>query len=128
MLSWGGFLGHDDIADPDDYAPRADRRWAADVLDACGRNLGVVDGRARIAQGWAGLYPGTPDRHPIVGQLAAGLYAALGFAGTGLMHAPAAGLLIAELIVDGLMLSADAVPLSMQRFAGSGGRGETTGF
>ena len=101
----GGFLGEDRAVDPDGYDKRADARWTLTVLETAERVLGVVGPDARVRHGWAGLYPGTPDRHPIIDQLAEGLFASLGFAGTGLMHAPAAGLLAAELIADGAMRS-----------------------
>ncbi|MEZ4584793.1 MAG: FAD-dependent oxidoreductase [Gemmatimonadales bacterium] len=66
----GGFLGRDDPADPDSFSTRADETWAREVLARAGQVLGVVDGRAAIRHGWAGLYPATPDRHPIVDRLA----------------------------------------------------------
>ena len=62
---------------------------------------------ARVLEGWAGLYPGTPDRHPIIDRLAEGLFVSMDFAGTGLMLAPAAGTLAAELIVNGGIRSVD---------------------
>jgi len=69
-----------------------------------------------------------PDRHPIVDQLAEGLFAALGFAGAGLMHAPAAGLLAAELIADGSVRSVDGALLSARRFTVGDFSVEPTGF
>ena len=65
----GGFLGHDDPADPDDYERRADARWTRNVLETCSRVFGVVDREAIVHRSWAGLYPGTPDRHPIIDRL-----------------------------------------------------------
>ncbi|MGH3083979.1 MAG: NAD(P)/FAD-dependent oxidoreductase, partial [Gaiellaceae bacterium] len=76
----------------------------------------------------AGLYPTTPDRHPTIDQLADGLFAALGFSGTGVMHASAAGFLSAELIIDGAMRSVDAALVSAQRFADRDVEVEPTGF
>ena len=46
---------------------------------------------APVARAWAGLYDMTPDAHPIVGEVADGLYAACGFSGHGFMQAPAVG-------------------------------------
>jgi len=74
------------------------------------------------------LYPGTPDRHPIIDRLAEGLFVSLGFAGTGLMLAPAAGMLAAELIVDGGIRSMDPTLLAADRFKGANRPAETTGF
>ncbi len=69
---------------------------------------------------WSGLYETTPDHHPIFGPLApvAGLYVCAGFSGHGLMHAPAAGLLTSEILLDGKATSLDISPLYMARFAG----------
>ena len=64
----------------------------------------------------------------IIDQLAEGLFAALGFSGTGVMHAPAAGLLSAELIADGAMRSVDGRLLSASRFVDEDLSAEPTGF
>ncbi len=124
----GGFLGEDRAVDPDRYGIRADDRWTRAVLETAERVFGVVGPNALVRHGWAGLYPATPDRHPIIDQLAEGLFAALGFTGTGLMHAPAAGLLCAELIVDGAVRSVDSRLLSASRFARENPSAEPTGF
>jgi sarcosine oxidase subunit beta len=124
----GGFLGEDRSVDPDRYNTRADDDWAHAVLAAAERLFGVVGPTARVRHGWAGLYPSTPDRHPIVDALAEGLYVALGFSGTGLMHAPAAGRLAMELIVEGDIRSVDSARLAADRFRAIGGPAEATGF
>lgn len=124
----GGFLGEDRTVDPDRYDERADDRWTQAVLETTERVFGVLGPDAQVRHGWAGLYPGTPDRHPIIDQLAEGLFAALGFSGTGVMHAPAAGLLSAELIADGAMRSVDGRLLSASRFVGVDLSAEPTGF
>lgn len=75
----------------------------------------VVDrGRCR-----AGLYEVTPDHHAIIGPVPTikGLYLANGFSGHGVMHSPATGRMVSEMIVDGHSHSIDAAPLSVERFA-----------
>jgi sarcosine oxidase, subunit beta len=66
---------------------------------------------------WAGLYEMSPDGHAIVG--AAGgvpnLYFANGSSGHGVMHAPALGQLVAELILDGAASALDPWPLRPDR-------------
>jgi glycine/D-amino acid oxidase-like deaminating enzyme len=124
----GGFLGEDPSVDPDRYNTRADDGWARAVLAAAERAFGVVGLAAQVRHSWAGLYPSTPDRHPIIDALADGLYVALGFSGTGLMHAPAAGRLATELIVDGDVRSVDSALLSADRFRANVGPAEATGF
>jgi sarcosine oxidase, subunit beta len=73
--------------------------------------------RAKVKTGWAGFYEDTPDKHPIIGAVPdlAGFLCAAGFSGHGIMHAPAAGEAIAELIVDG-RTSLDISPLAYDRF------------
>lgn len=122
----GGFLGEDHAVDPDDYQQRADGRWAQTVLQTAQRVFGVINSDARIVRGWAGLYPSTPDHHPIIDRIMEGLYVAIGFSGTGLMHSPAAGLLAAELIADGALRSVDADLVSIRRFSNHNPTVETT--
>jgi sarcosine oxidase subunit beta len=124
----GGFLGGDRAVDPDRYDMHADDHWTRTVLETAERVFGVVGPDALVRHGWAGLYPGTPDRHPIIDKLAEGLFVALGFSGTGVMHAPAAGLLSAELIAGGAMRSVDGRLLSASRFVGGNLSAEPTGF
>ncbi len=73
---------------------------------------------AKVKTAWAGFYEDTPDKHPIIGRIAdvPGFIAAAGFSGHGLMHAPAAGEAIAELICDG-KTTLDISALAFERFA-----------
>jgi sarcosine oxidase subunit beta len=128
LVQVGGFLGDDLAIDPDRCQPWAGEEWTRAVLQTAARVFGVVGTDSRVHRGWAGLYPTTPDRHPIIDQLTDGLFAAVGFAGTGVMLAPAAGLLATELIVDGAISSANGPALSADRFRREGRSTETTGF
>ncbi len=67
----------------------------------------------------AGLYENTPDHHAIIGGCAEveGLYFCSGFSGHGVMHSPAAGRAIAEIILDGRANFLDVSCLSLERFA-----------
>jgi sarcosine oxidase subunit beta len=68
---------------------------------------------------WAGLYEMTPDHHPILGPVpeATGLFLANGFSGHGVMHAPATGKILSDLIIKGSTDLIDAELLSLRRFA-----------
>jgi len=67
---------------------------------------------------WAGLYEMSPDHHAILGRAPAiaNLYLANGCSGHGVMHAPAIGQVLAELILDGRS-SIDVHALRPSRFA-----------
>jgi sarcosine oxidase subunit beta len=68
---------------------------------------------------WAGLYEMSPDKHALLGRVhgATNVYTASGNSGHGVMHAPAEGQLLSELIVDGAYQSLDADSLRPTRFA-----------
>ncbi len=68
---------------------------------------------------WAGLYEMTPDHHAVLGPVKAvpGLYLANGFSGHGVMHSPATGRIVADLILNGRTNVIDAGVLSFERFA-----------
>ncbi len=70
-------------------------------------------------QCWAGLYPETPDHHAIVGETPGvpGFLQCVGFGGHGVMHAPAAGRAIAELVTLARCETFDLHPLRLSRFA-----------
>ena len=67
----------------------------------------------------AGLYELTPDHHAIIGEApgVGGLFLANGFSGHGVMHSPATGRIIAELILDGRAGLMDVSALGAERFA-----------
>jgi sarcosine oxidase, subunit beta len=71
-----------------------------------------------LRKSWSGHYEVTPDHHAIVGPAAAapGLFVASGFSGHGVMHAPAAGRAIAEMIVRGRSETVDVGALGLERF------------
>lgn len=68
-----------------------------------------------IEDAWAGLYDMTPDAHPILGEVADGVYAACGFSGHGFMQSPAVGKALAEEIL-GETPSLDLGPYRLSRF------------
>jgi FAD-dependent oxidoreductase domain-containing protein 1 len=74
---------------------------------------------ARCHRTWAGLYEQCElDGNPIIGRWnsrLANLYTAAGFSGHGMMHAPAAGRAIAELIAFGKYQSIDLTRLGYER-------------
>lgn len=66
----------------------------------------------------AGLYENTPDHHAILGGCEIeGLYFASGFSGHGVMHSPATGRALSEIVLDGKANFLDVSCLSLERFA-----------
>jgi sarcosine oxidase, subunit beta len=86
---------------------------AADRVPAF-ENLAVNPKRA-----WAGLYEMTPDHHPILGEAPGvpGFFLANGFSGHGVMHAPATGKILSDLILTGKCDLVDTSLLGLSRFA-----------
>ena len=70
-------------------------------------------------QCWAGMYEVSPDHHAILGPAPGieGLFFANGFSGHGVMHSPATGRILADLILNVRCEVLDARPLGVERFA-----------
>jgi len=70
-------------------------------------------------QCWAGMYEISPDHHAIIGPSpdVKGFYFANGFSGHGVMHSPATGRIVSDLILHGRCDVLDASPLRFERFA-----------
>jgi len=84
--------------DPDAYDREADADFLAETRDRVETALGV---RPAVERSWAGLCTATPDRDPLVGECAPGLYAAAGWHGHGFMRGPAIGERLAEEVCGG---------------------------
>lgn len=96
-----------------------DPGWVSAVFAKARERVPILGG-ARVDEALctAGLYEMSPDRHAIVG-VAPGcpnLFLANGSSGHGVMHAPALGLLLAEIIKDGRASTLDVTPLRPTRF------------
>ena len=74
--------------------------------------------RAKIIRGWVGHYEMTPDHHAVIGAFPElrNFICAAGFSGHGFQHAPAAGMIVAELIANGKAETEDIYPLRPTRF------------
>ena len=71
---------------------------------------------------WWGYYGVTPDNSPVIGfnPGARGWVDACGFSGHGIMHAPATGLSVSELVADGRSHTLDVTAFSHERFEEAG--------
>ena len=95
-----------------------DEEWRLRHFEEAMERLPLL-AEAEISAEWAGLYEVTPDDQPILGKLPQvdGLFSCAGFSGHGLMHGPAAGLVLAEEILDGRAHTINIDPLRYGRFA-----------
>ena len=89
------------------------------LMHAVDRVPAFMDLQVNPARGWAGMYEMSPDHHAILGQAPGleGFYCANGFSGHGVMHSPATGRILADLILQGKTDVIDAETLSLGRFA-----------
>ncbi len=94
--------------------------WVQAVAAKAHRRIPVLR-RATIdfAASWAGLYEVSPDKHAILGPAPGcpNLFLVNGSSGHGVMHAPALGQLLAEIVSDGAASTTDVTPLRPSRFA-----------
>ena len=114
--SGGVLMGMADPTDGPGFDASVNWDFLPTLVERALYRLPVLE-RAKVKTGWAGFYEDTPDKHPIIGAVPglAGFLCAAGFSGHGIMHAPATGEAIAELIVDG-RTTLDVTPLAYDRF------------
>jgi sarcosine oxidase subunit beta len=97
-----------------------DAEWVNAVLAKAHARVPVLEGVAvDPAASWAGLYEMSPDKHAILGAAdeCPDLFLVNGSSGHGVMHAPALGHLLAEIILDGRATTLDVSGLRPRRFA-----------
>ncbi len=117
-LTLVGNGNREEEADPDTYNQRASTDYVQDVWSRLALRIpGIADGQ--LAHGYAGLYTTTPDLHPVMDRVDGidGLYICTGFSGHGFKLAPAVGVCMSELILDGESKLVDITPLRMSRFS-----------
>ena len=107
-----------DVADPFDQS--VEDAWLEEVADvARSRVPCLAQTSIDRERCWAGLYEMSPDGHALLGRTPGidNLYLANGSSGHGVMHAPALGQLLAEIMLDGTAHTLDAHTLRPSRFA-----------
>jgi sarcosine oxidase, subunit beta len=85
-----------------DLAVAMDWSRVGETVEKAVHRVPIVE-KARIAGGWAGLRPLTPDDHAIIGWAPGieGFFLAVGFGGHGFQHSPATGRYVTEWLLDG---------------------------
>ena len=85
------------------------------VIDVAVQRLPAL-ADAAVSHAWAGLYEMTPDHNPIIGPAALdGFFTIAGFSGHGFQHSPAAGRILADMLI-GRDLRGDVSPFAADRF------------
>jgi sarcosine oxidase, subunit beta len=128
----GGFVvAYSDPSDQPSRETTVDPRFVEALAERVGNRFPFLESLPiDLRRCWAGLYPETPDHHAIVGE-SPGLprfIQCVGFGGHGIMHSPAAGKAVAELVTDGRCSSFDLVALRPSRFSEGDLVVETTVF
>jgi sarcosine oxidase subunit beta len=110
-----------DVPAPGDpYDTSVEPEWVESVTDTARVRLPKLrDARVDLPSCWAGLYEMSPDRHALLGAApeCENFYLINGSSGHGVMHAPALGQLLSEIISDGIASTLDVTPLRPARFA-----------
>jgi sarcosine oxidase subunit beta len=102
------------------YETAVEERWIDAVVEKAHARVPALRSVAiDRAAAWGGLYEISPDRHAILGPAreCSNLYLINGSSGHGVMHAPALGRLLAEIMTDGAASSMDVASLRPSRFA-----------
>jgi sarcosine oxidase subunit beta len=114
VLLWPGEPGAADAFDTS-----FEEGWLAEVVRRAHERVPCLSSaEIERARCWAGLYEMSPDGHAILGAARGveNFYLANGSSGHGVMHAPALGQLLAEIILDGEAASLDVRALRPARF------------
>jgi sarcosine oxidase, subunit beta len=117
--SRGFLLAWNDPEETPGYKTDFDSGFIEKILTRAADRVPVFENVAVNPQrAWAGLYEMTPDHHPILGESpdVKGFFFANGFSGHGVMHAPATGKILSDLILTGKTDLIDASLLNFSRF------------
>jgi sarcosine oxidase, subunit beta len=112
----GDFYGKRPV-DPDNFPQRPSETDLEEIIDRTARRVPRLE-NAEVMRGVTGVYDVTPDSRPLLGAVPGvdGLYLSAGFSGMGFKISPAVGLVMSELILDGIGKSVDITPFRVSRF------------
>ncbi len=109
-----------EMPDPARFDTSFDAAWLPGLLARAHARVPALEAVAvDLDACWCGLYEMSPDHHALLGRApgAGNAWLACGSSGHGVMHAPALGQLLAELMLDGAATTLDVTPLRPSRFA-----------
>jgi glycine/D-amino acid oxidase-like deaminating enzyme len=108
-----------DLPSDDPFDTTFDPRWLSGLLPRVHDRFPLLaEAEIDLEHCWAGLYEMSPDRHALLGPAPGleGLYLINGSSGHGVMHAPALGQLLAEIITGRRARALDVDALRPSRF------------
>jgi sarcosine oxidase subunit beta len=113
----GVLMGMSDRSEPPAYVTDVNWEFLEKMFEQAARRAPALAG-AGVKTAWAGLYESTPDHQAILGPIAEveGFWCAAGFSGHGFMQAPAASLLLTQLLLD-KKSEIDISSFAFERFA-----------
>jgi len=113
----GVLMGMSDRTEPPAYVTDVNWDFLEKMFEQAARRAPALAG-AGVKTAWAGLYESTPDHQAILGPIAdiEGFWCAAGFSGHGFMQAPAAALLLTQLLLD-KKSEIDISSFAFERFA-----------
>ena len=113
----GVLIGMSDRTEPPGFATDVNWEFLEKMFEQAALRAPAL-ASAGIKTAWAGLYESTPDHQAILGPVPEleGFWCAAGFSGHGFMQAPAAALLLAQLLLDHES-EIDISPFAFTRFA-----------
>jgi sarcosine oxidase subunit beta len=116
----GFLLAWNDPEETPGYKTDFDPNFVEKILTRAADRVPVFENLAvNPKRAWAGLYEVTPDHHPVLGPVpdVPGFFLANGFSGHGVMHAPATGKVLSDLVLRGNTDLIDATLLNLGRFS-----------
>jgi sarcosine oxidase subunit beta len=113
----GVLFGMSNHAEPSTFSTDVDWDFLERIVEEAAHRAPALE-RATVKTAWAGLYETTPDHQAILGPVRGvdGFWCACGFSGHGFMQAPAVGVVLAQMLLEGRS-EVDVSALSHDRFA-----------
>ena len=123
--SGGMLMGESDLDEPPSFNQNVDLDYLGKVGEHAMQRVPRL-AETKVRSSFAGLYEVSPDHNAILGKVPEldNFICANGFSGHGMMHAPAVGVGLAELIVEGAAGTVDLTSYSIERFTASERRPE----
>ena len=113
----GVLMGMSDREEGPGFSTEVNWDFMERMFEEAARRAPALAG-AGLKTAWAGLYESTPDHQAILGPIpeVEGFWCAAGYSGHGFMQAPAAALLLTQLLLD-KQSEIDISPFAIERFA-----------